>query len=110
MASVLTNEQLEELHRRLEAERTRILGVLEAIGPQVPQADQVTEIEEAAQRTTDRTHDVELERRERLLLAEVERALSKLHEGKYGVSEKSGDPIPYERLAAIPWARQAVGE
>ncbi len=110
MASVLTNEQIEELHRRLEEERTRILQVLRATAPTAPQTDQVTETEEAAQRTTERTHDLELEGRERPLLAEVEWALRKLEEGKYGVSEKSGAPIPYERLAAIPWARQDVGE
>ncbi len=41
---------------------------------------------------------------------EVERALAKLQDGRYGVSEKSGAPIPYARLAAVPWARTAVGE
>jgi DnaK suppressor protein len=110
MARVLTNEQIEELRHRLEEERDRILGVLQATGPTAPQADQVTEFEEAAQRTTERTHDLELEGRERPLLAEVEWALEKLAEGKYGLSEKSGAPIPYERLAAVPWARQDVGE
>lgn len=110
MASVLTNEQLEELRCRLEAERTRILRVLDAIGPAAPQADQVIEVEEAAQRMTERTHDIELDGRERPLLADVELALEKLDHGKYGVSEKSGTPIPYERLVAEPWARQAMGE
>jgi DnaK suppressor protein len=110
MASALSNEQVEELHRRLEEERTRILRVLQATGPSAPQADQVTEVEEAAQRTTERTHDLELEDRERSLLAEVERALEKFDHGSYGVSEKSGTPIPYGRLAAMPWARQGIGE
>jgi DnaK suppressor protein len=110
MANALTNEQLEELRRRLEAERTRLLRVLLATTPAAPQVDQVTEVEEAAQRTSERTHDFELEERERPLLAEVERALAKLGHGNYGVSETSGEPIPYERLAAVPWARQVIGE
>jgi len=110
MARVLTNEQIEELRHRLEEERDRILGVLQATGPTAPQADQVTEFEEAAQRTAETTHDLELEGRERPLLAEVERALAKLSNGSYGVSEQSGRPIPYERLAALPWARDALGE
>jgi RNA polymerase-binding transcription factor DksA len=25
--------------------------------------------------------------------------------GRYGVSEVSGEPIPYARLLAVPWAR-----
>ncbi len=48
--------------------------------------------------------------RERALLVEVERALAKLDEGKYGVSEQTGAPIPYERLAALPWARSGIDE
>jgi DnaK suppressor protein len=110
MAIALTKEQVEALHRRLEAERARILGVLQATRPIAPQADQVTEFEEAAQRTTELTHDLELEDRERPLLGEVERALEKFGQGQYGLSEKSGAPIPYERLAALPWARDAMGE
>jgi DnaK suppressor protein len=110
MASHLKDEQVHELRRKLEEERTRILGVLQATGPTPPQADQVTEVEEEAQRTAEVTHDLEVERRERPLLAEVERALEKLDRGGYGVSEKSGRPIPYRRLVALPWARDAMGE
>jgi len=44
------------------------------------------------------------------LLAEVDRALAKLDAGTYGTSEVTGEPIPIERLAAIPWARGTVRE
>jgi DnaK suppressor protein len=110
MASVLNKAQLDELRRRLEEERTRILRVLRAPAARAPEADQETEFEEAAQRATERTQDLEIEARERALLAEVERALAKLGEGKYGLSERTGDPIPYERLAAVPWARHDIEE
>jgi DnaK suppressor protein len=110
MANALTNEQLDELRRTLEGERARLLRVLLATAPSTPQVDQVTEVEEAAQRTAELTHDLELEERERPLLAEVERALAKLSQGTYGLSELSGDPIPFERLAAVPWARGAIEE
>ncbi len=109
MASTLTPQQLDELRSRLEDERARILRVL-ATPSSGPQPDQERELEEAAQRETERARRVEIERRERALLAEVERALAKLASGRYGASEKTGDPIPYERLAAVPWARDAVGE
>ena len=108
MKSNLTRTQLDELRRRLEVERTRILRVLEAPAPTAPQPDQDTELEEAAQRATERAQYLEIEARERALLAEVERALVKLVDGRYGVSEKSGAPIPYGRLAAVPWARHAI--
>ena len=109
MASTLTTAQLDELRRRLERERARILEVLGSV-PAGPQPDQESEIEEAAQREAERNRTFDVAARERALLAEVERALAKLERGEYGVGETSGDPIPYERLAAIPWAREPVGE
>ena len=109
MASTLTPHQLDQLRRRLEEERTRIVRVLSAPSSG-PEPDQEAEPEEAAQRETERARRVQNERRERALLAEVERALAKIARGQYGASETTGDPIPYERLAAMPWARDAVGE
>src|ERR1700759_2160643 len=38
------------------------------------------------------------------LLSDVEHALSKLEDGRYGTSEDSGAPIPLDRLEAVPWA------
>lgn len=43
-------------------------------------------------------------------LGEVERALEKIAEGSYGLSDESGDPIPRARLEAIPEARFTVEE
>ena len=43
-------------------------------------------------------------------LAAVGRAEKRLEEGTYGVSVQSGQPIPDERLAAIPWAERTVDE
>lgn len=110
MASTLTTAQLDELHRKLEEERDRILRVLGSTAPRSPQPDQETELEEAAQRETERMRNLEVEARERALLAEVERALAKIARGEYGVGETTGAPIPYERLVAVPWAREPVAE
>ena len=41
-------------------------------------------------------------------LADVERALAKLADGSYGVCDRCGEPIPPERLEAIPWATRCV--
>jgi DnaK suppressor protein len=43
-------------------------------------------------------------------LAQVERALAKIENGTYGLSDVSGRPIPRERLEAMPEATDAVGE
>lgn len=43
-------------------------------------------------------------------LAALERAEQRLAEGKYGVSIESGEPIPDERLEAMPTAERTVEE
>ena len=44
------------------------------------------------------------------IINEIDAALSRLGNGIYGVSEKSGEPIAYERLMLIPWARTGMDE
>ena len=53
-----------------------------------------------AQSEVDEAVDVVEEQR----LRAVERALAKIEEGTYGLSDVSGDPIPKARLEAIPEA------
>jgi DnaK suppressor protein len=107
--SPLTKSQLDTLRRRLEDERKRVLRVLQS--SIVPAGDdERSELEEVAQRVTESTQQRGVAERERELLAEVERALAKMAAGTYGVSEKTGAPIPYDRLRAVPWARQDTQE
>ena len=44
----------------------------------------------------------------RSAIEEIDLALEKIKKGTYGVCEASGQPIPKERLKAIPWARVRV--
>ncbi|WP_242344637.1 TraR/DksA family transcriptional regulator [Anaeromyxobacter terrae] len=109
-ASVLTKEQLEILRRKLEDERRRIARVLATPATSAPSEDERTELEEVAQRSAEGEDQQKVVERERALLAEVARALAKLDAGTYGLSEKSGAPIPFERLRSVPWARVDVDE
>ncbi len=43
-------------------------------------------------------------------LAAIERAEQRLRDGTYGLSVESGEPIPAERLEAIPWAERTAQE
>ena len=43
-------------------------------------------------------------------LAEVVRAEEKLAEGSYGSCDVCGEPIPAERLEALPWATLCVAD
>ncbi len=38
------------------------------------------------------------------LLNKIDRALAKIEDGTYGISDRSGEPIPAERLEAVPYA------
>ncbi|HXX70049.1 MAG TPA: TraR/DksA family transcriptional regulator [Polyangiaceae bacterium] len=65
---------------------------------------------DAASRATDELELLGLATHERALLAEVDHALAKMAHGTYGLSELSGEPIPIERLRAVPWARLTADE
>jgi DnaK suppressor protein len=43
-------------------------------------------------------------------LAQVEKALGRIADGTYGLSEISGEPIPRKRLEVLPTATTLVGE
>lgn len=43
------------------------------------------------------------------VLADVERALSKIEDGSYGTCDHCGGPIAPDRLDALPWAVACVG-
>ena len=57
-------------------------------------------------REVDATVERQVERR----LTHVERALQKIEEGTYGLSDDSGEPIPRGRLEAVPEAVRTVEE
>lgn len=46
--------------------------------------------------------------REKNSLYEIDLALRKISDGSYGICEISGEPIPKERLEALPFARYTV--
>ena len=57
-------------------------------------------------REVDATVEQQVERR----LQYVDRALKKIEEGTYGLSDDSGEPIPRGRLEAVPEAIRTVEE
>ena len=57
-----------------------------------------------------RTQDAALVENERMILHQIDRALAKLDDGTYGLSEVSGELIPKERLDATPYALTTIDE
>jgi DnaK suppressor protein len=68
------------------------------------------EPEDDAQRLASAELSENLERRDASRLAAVERALQKLDEGTYGISDASGAVIPKERLERVPEAALTLEE
>lgn len=58
----------------------------------------------------EREKDYTLNEHAKEQIQEIEAALGRIEKGTYGYSEKSGKPIPYERLKAMPTARYLVEE
>jgi RNA polymerase-binding transcription factor DksA len=97
---------------RLQAERTRLQQALADLEPDADEelshvdqhgADEGTELFEEER-------DAGFADRLREELAAVERAEERLMLGTYGLSVESGEPIPDDRLEAIPWAERTVEE
>ena len=100
-------ERLQGERERIEhslAEREQLLeGELEEIDADADLLDGGELIEE------EEVDDAILEQLQTELEA-VERAEKRLAEGTYGLSVQSGEPIPPERLEAIPWAERTAQE
>jgi DnaK suppressor protein len=116
-ATDLDEATREELRERLEGERTRLLNMLRTLRReeqggegQNPLAADPEDFAEMGQDITNQETDLALSANDQRLLAQVERALQRMAEGTYGLSEVSGKPIPLERLQALPWATTNVGE
>ena len=113
--SPLTPQFIAAQRQRLEALRAELLGADDAALKELGERQrdggaEAQEYEDAAQELDRKEvlqakHDVDQPR-----LANIERALKKIELGTYGLSDKSGKPIPKERLEASPEAVLTVAE
>ena len=95
----------------LGAERKRIERALTRLGPEDEgeRADEFDPANRASELYQDEL-DESLEEDLREQLAAVERAEERLAAGTYGLSIESGQPIPDERLEAVPTAELTADE
>ena len=101
----------------LTEERTRLEGLLNRIDDvsEEGQEDSVSELStvdqhpaDAGSETFERTKDLSVHEDVTGRLEDVARAFEKLESGEYGACEVCGEPIPDERLEALPAARNCV--
>jgi DnaK suppressor protein len=100
-------KRLEELRHQLQQAEA---SVVQERSHRADQGREAREIEEAAQDLAEREIDETIHRYDDRRLRAVERALQKIQEGTYGLSDVSGKPIPRARLKAIPEALLTVEE
>jgi DnaK suppressor protein len=108
----LTQAQREELAGNLADKRHELTAKLEVLNQQVTTKEDcaLTDAVEAASLREEIARASGIAEQHNQTVAEIDRALRRLETGRYGVSEISGDSIPYERLVVIPWARTGLGD
>jgi RNA polymerase-binding protein DksA len=94
----------------LENEHKRLTGEMEQLQSTASSQEERREGSPFGKREEEATETLELEKRltlenrTRQELALVEKALGKIDKGTYGLCENCGQPIPPERLEALPQA------
>lgn len=113
---MLTESQRKHLHKRLLEERERALrdlnrsrataeeGELERTGDL---SEAPTHLADRGTETEDEEIQASLDGREIAELGEIDAALERLYKSpeRFGLDERTGRDIPFERLDLIPWAR-----
>ncbi|WP_434115726.1 TraR/DksA family transcriptional regulator [Paraburkholderia caffeinilytica] len=111
----LSDEFIAQQRKRLLALRQELLGgeentIADERTAEEQHGDEAQEFEDEAQGMAQNEvhqalHDVNDQR-----ISDIERALQKIDEGTYGLSDASGDPIPKARLEVAPEAILTVEE
>lgn len=104
----------EQARQRLEAERERLLGLRESLEEVARDASSDLSSYDQhpgdmAPEVAERAKDQSLQENVEANLVEVEDALRRIEEGRYGICEATGEPISEERLEANPAARYTIG-
>jgi DnaK suppressor protein len=112
--AALTEEQRRHLERRLQEERERAQSILRRYDRATSQEESDGDLSNYPFHPADQGTDsydqemsAQLAQRASRELEEIDAALQRLYEHpeRFGLSETTGKPIPFERLDIIPWAR-----
>jgi DnaK suppressor protein len=108
----LTRIQIEQLAGRLAEKRHELAERVVDLEQQITIKDDcsLTDAADAASLQENRLRARGMVEQHQKTIAEIGAALRRLENGRYGVSETTGEPIAYDRLLLIPWARTGSGE
>ncbi len=97
----------QQRHRLMKLREELVRSIQDAQSEQTgirSQSGEAHEFEEDAQRLDMLETEENAIDRNRQRLRDIERALQKIEDGTYGLSDASGEPIPRARLEAVPEA------
>ena len=100
----------ERARELLALERVRIEEAMAGLSQRAPEATEDEPGDEGSENLYQAEYDAGRAGDLAAELAAVERAEARLADGTYGLSVESGEPIPDERLEAIPTAERTVEE
>lgn len=106
----MDQQTTEALHERLTGEQRALRRQLRELGARtdaegIEDPDLDEGFADAGQAAAERSSLLTLVRKLREQLSEVDEALGRMDAGSYGRCQKCGQPIPEERLEALPAAR-----
>ncbi|MGE5460696.1 MAG: TraR/DksA family transcriptional regulator [Solirubrobacterales bacterium] len=110
--SVYTKKELDDLRQRLVEERAELetqLTTIEETSFATSQSDMSGEVSfdeenaDAGTFTFERERDLSIENNVRDLMGKIDRALSRMDEGSFGLCSRCGKPIEKARLKALPY-------
>jgi DnaK suppressor protein len=110
--TLYTKKELDDLRERLQTERVELeeqLTTIETESFATSQSEMSGEVSfdeenaDAGTFTFERERDLSIENNVRDLLAKIDRALTRMDEGSYGICSRCGKPIEKARLKALPY-------
>ena len=100
----MKKNKLKQLQVLLQNIRAEIVGEVEKISGKENEAEHMADISDDAARSYDRKLQGDLEKQEWNKLKQVEAALEKVTQDKYGTCEQCEAEIPEARLEIMPYA------
>ncbi len=108
----LTPKQVQELSDQLADKRREMADSVDLLRETIMSKHDcdILDAGDSASHNEEHRRAATIARHHKETIAEIDLAINRLKEGRFGVSETTGEPIAYERLLAIPWARTSAAD
>ncbi|MFP7310902.1 TraR/DksA family transcriptional regulator [Bacillus safensis] len=109
----LTKEQQADLYKRLIQLKEDVKGSKKKEESMLVESSEISNgvgnhIADHGSIYLDRMTEQTLDQVDDQLEGEIDAALKRMEDGTYGICEKTGKEIPYERLKAVPYTRYSI--